>query len=306
MKLTRDRQAQARAFIFEAARPLEQAQYAYHFENGTAEAVLASLARFQNADGGFGHALEPDLRVADSSALATTIGLQILRDIEATAEQPMVRGAIGYLLASYDPRQQRWPIIPATAGSAPHAPWWEPGIQLQQSFGAFLANPRAEIIGYLYEYAELVPGELLETLGPAALAHLEQLPDKMDMHDLLCYVRLAETKTLPEPMRERMMDKLRRAVGVTVERDPAAWKTYGLQPLAVVTTPDSPFAALYGRELEANLDALVESQQDDGSWGLTWTWGDMFPEAWQVAERDWRGVLTLTNLRTLRSFGRLE
>jgi len=305
LKLTRQQQQQARSFIFAFARPLEQALYALWFEGGTPEAVLARLARFQNADGGFGHALEPDLRTPESSAIATTIALQILRALNTPDHHPPVRGAIGYLLDTYDQKQQRWPIVTAAAGMAPHAPWWEPDAELSQRFGEFLANPRAEIAGYLYEYAALVPAELLDALGRATVDHLEQLPARMEMHDLLCYVRLAETKNLPPDMRTRIMARLRPAVAATVVREAAAWEAYSLPPLAVVSTPDSPFAALFGAELEANLDALVARQGDDGAWSPNWSWADTFPEAWAAAERDWKGVLTLTNLRTLRSFGRL-
>lgn len=306
MKLSRQRQDQARTFMATAARPLEQALYAYHFENGTPEAVLVCLAQFQNADGGFGHGIEPDHQNAGSTPLATTVGLQTLRALEAPADNPLVRGAIGYLLNSYDSRQQHWPIVTAETATAPHAPWLEPDAELPQRFGGFAANPRAEIVGYLYDYAGLVPAELLETLGQATAAHLERQPDKMEMHDLLCYIRLAETEHLPPALRSRIMPQLQRTVEATVERDPAAWQAYGLPPLAVVSTPESPFAAIFVPELEANLELLLEQQRDDGSWVPSWSWDDRWPQAWASAQRDWSGVLTLANLRTLRSFGRLE
>lgn len=306
MKLSRKRSEQARAFMFAQARPLEHARYAYHFEGASAAAVYDRLAIYQNADGGFGRGVEPDHQAAASSPLATTIGLQILRALEAPAENALVRAAIRYLLAVYDRERQRWPIVTAEAGTAPHAPWLEPDAGLPERFGEFGANPRAEIVGYLYDYAELVPAELLETLGRATVEHLERLPDKMDMHDLLCCLRLAESKALPGELRARIMPKLERAVAATVEREPAAWQSYSLPPLAVVSTPESPFAALFGPELEANLDLLVEQQRDDGSWAPNWSWDDRFAAAWTAAQRDWSGVLTLANLRTLRSFGRLE
>ena len=42
------------------ARPLERALFAHAFEGGGRTAVLAALVPYQNDDGGFGHALEPD------------------------------------------------------------------------------------------------------------------------------------------------------------------------------------------------------------------------------------------------------
>jgi hypothetical protein len=91
-----------------------------------------------------------------------------------------------------------------------------------------------------------------------------------------------------------------------VARDPAAWAAYGLQPLTVVTSPNSPFAAMLANEIEANLDYQIEQQQADGSWGPNWSWADSFPEAWAQAEQEWRGVFTVKTLKTLQNFGRLE
>ena len=65
----------ARAFLAEGARPREQARLAFHLDGADADAVIHELAQFQNADGGFGHALEGDFRLPDSSPLATWVGL---------------------------------------------------------------------------------------------------------------------------------------------------------------------------------------------------------------------------------------
>ena len=81
--LSVDAQERARAFIDTQGRPLERSLYAYHFEDGSAEAVLAELGRFQNDDGGFGHGIEPDLQTPDSSVLGTTVALQTLRSLHA-------------------------------------------------------------------------------------------------------------------------------------------------------------------------------------------------------------------------------
>lgn len=80
--LSKEQQHNAKHFILQSARPLEQALYRYHFESGTKEDVLKQFETFQNSDGGFGHALEPDLRAPESSALATSVALNILRELE--------------------------------------------------------------------------------------------------------------------------------------------------------------------------------------------------------------------------------
>ena len=69
--LTRGGFEKARAFIRSQARPIDQGLFAFHFESGSSLEVLRDLEKFQNADGGFGHGLEPDIRLSKSSPMAT-------------------------------------------------------------------------------------------------------------------------------------------------------------------------------------------------------------------------------------------
>lgn len=284
------------------ARSLEKALYAYHFTGGAAADVLAALAAFQNEDGGFGHGLEPDIRLADSSVIATTIAFQRFRELNTPSDDPLVTKACRYLLDTYDAQRLNWPIIPPNIDDAPHAPWWVHKGDLENS----LSNPRAEIAGYLNQYPEHFPQEMSQQVTQSVVDYLLSQPDKLEMHDLLCYLRLWETPQLPDDTKTVLLEKLRRVVNNTVERNPEGWRQYGLPPLAVISTPDSPFAESFKDVIPQNLDFLLESQNEDGTWGPNWSWGDQWPEAWEQAKRDWTGVITLDNLRKLRIFGRLS
>jgi hypothetical protein len=58
--------------------------------------------------------------------------------------------------------------------------------------------------------------------------------------------------------------------------------------------------------IAANLDDVIARQQSDGSWTPPWSWGDAYPDVWQQAKNEWAGVLTLSTLRQLQAFERLE
>jgi hypothetical protein len=292
-------QSKAAAFLKNEARPLEQKLYAYHFEGGALGDVLDALAQFQNPDGGFGHALEPDMRLPGSSVLATTVAFQRLRELRAPSTHPLVVSGCHYLMSMYNAAQMKWPIMPPNVDEAPHAPWWVYGNVLSQS----LSNPRAEILGYLYDYPDHFPGVLRQQVSGVVIEYLAAQSGEMDMGDLECYVRLLETPTLPNKI--RLSDMLKTIVEKVVVRDPGQWQTYCLTPLNVITSPDSPFLSGLRAALEANLDFLIEGQGADGAWSPVWTWGDLWPETWVQAKRDWQGVLTLNALRTLRAFKRL-
>ena len=288
------------------ARPLEQRLYAYHFENGGADDVLRELVKFQNPDGGFGHALEPDQRFAGSSVLATTVALGVLREVRADERPDLAAAAVAYLLAAYDPKIQSWLFLPAKANTAPHAPWWGYEEYPPKRWVESLDNPRPVIVGYLHEHADLVDPALLEQLTAATVARLHAAPGSIAKDDVECYVHLLETPGLPEGIREQMRPKLTDIVQQSVTREPDKWSGYCLKPLDVAPAPDSPMADALSELIDLNLDYEIEHQDDDGSWAPNWTWGDNYPDVWPQAEKEWRGVLTLTRLKQLRAFGRLE
>ena len=308
MITTMSREAFDRAahFMRHEARPLEWALFEHHFLDGSRTQVLAALVPYQNADGGFGNALEPDMRAAASTVLATTNALAILRQVGASEETSGLPAALAYLVDTYDVEKERWPIISPGVEDAPHAPWWDYAAS-EQNFGGFWANPRAAVVGYLWQYRKLVPSPFVEEALRATTADLMAYAQHMEMHDLMCFVDLLETVGLPDETRQDMVDKLRRAVARSVVADPAGWDDYNLKPLTVVRSPASPLVpAIDPAAMDANFDYLRRQQGEDGAWRPNWSWDFVDAAAWADAEREWKGVLTLRNLMTLRAFGRIE
>jgi hypothetical protein len=292
---------QAETFLRTQARPLEQALFATFLRAAPAEWALSELAAFQNSDGGFGHGLEPDVQISGSSILATTVALQHLRALQVTADQPLVLGAMRYLMDSYDSTALAWPFVPPQVDDAPHAPWWQPNTDLSQ----YLANPRAEIVGYLFDYAELVPTDLREKLLTALIEYLEDPAVELAMHELLCYVRLVETERLPDAARDRLLSEIQPLLSSGVATDPTTWDGYVLKPLMVAPSPSSLFAESLQKIIGDNLDFEIDRQQKDGSWAPNWSWGDSYPEAWLHAKRVWQGVLTVNMTKSLSTYGRV-
>lgn len=293
---------QAHQFIAEQARPLEKARFHYYFEQGAADAVLAALATFQNTDGGFGHGLEPDVRSPKSSAICTSIAFQVLRSLSVPTTHDLCQTGLHYLLEQYNPQTQHWRIIPPDADQSPHAPWWSHSADA--SYEAFSLNPTAEILGYLYDHAASVPSEII-TAVTAKVLETVQASDRLEMHDLLCCLRLAQTATLPANVHQSLMSQLRVLVPLTVDTKPEDWADYGLRPLQVIDHPQSPLKADLEAATEANLDYEIATQSEAGGWFPTWSWGDDFPAAWAQAKQEWAGVLTLDKLLVLHRFGRI-
>jgi hypothetical protein len=305
-RMSTDRWQMARHFMLTQARPLDRALYLYHFQGGAIGQVVSELAAYQNPDGGFGRALEPDVRCGESSVVATTMALQVLRELRLTPRDEMVRCSIRYLLNTYDADLQAWIPVPATARDAPHAPWWHFDEYPPQRWEGCQGNPRPEILGYLHDYQELVPPDLLEDLTNSVLRHLKAQPDTMEMHDFLCYVRLVETRLLPPAVRTPVLARLRALAPKIVATDEAQWSKYGLPPLSAADSPASSLADLFADPIHRQLDFELNRQQDDGGWAATWSWGNTnYPEPAEAASRDWRSYTTLKTLKALQAFGRL-
>lgn len=309
MKLTADAFDRACAFIGTRARPLERTLLDYRFHDGAIERVIEELAAYQNLDGGFGYALEPDVRTPDSSALATAIGLGVLRELACPADHPMVEDAISYLLRSHDLTSHVWRAVPENANEFPHAPWWhdEAG-SLEELFDGFRVIPRISILASLYHYREIVPDEWLDDLGERTIEDIEALPvlGTGGGSDLEYAVDWAGVIGLSDALRDRVTARILRDFRDVVVTDETRWAEYCLTPLRAVAAPDALGADLIQDALDAHLDYTIETQAEDGSWMPTWSWGDVYPESWEDARREWQGILTLQNLTSLRAFKRLE
>lgn len=301
-KLTQPAFQKAKNFVMEQGRILDQRRFEFHFEDGSSDAVLDVLVPYQNDDGGFAHTLEPDIRSRFSSVLVTTLGFQIFREIRAPASHILVQKGIQYFIATYDESRHVWPIIPPEVNDAPHAPWWNYESSAQ-TFGQFLVNPRAEILGYLYEFGNEVSTQLLKTLTAVVLEHLTSVSDEMEMHDILCLVRLAETRGLPD--NDKIWAKLAKLAAHGVARNTEELTGYVLKPLWLVSSPASPLAYALKDEVEMNLNFDIEQQGEDGSWSPNFSWDDQYPEAWQVAKKEWQSRLTVDTLKKLKDFGRI-
>ncbi|NUR90321.1 MAG: hypothetical protein HOY71_40115, partial [Nonomuraea sp.] len=92
-------------------------------DGGSGERVLAALSAYQNPDGGFGNALEPDLRGAGSQPEPVEIAFWILDELGAFGH-PMVTAACDYL-ASVTAKDGGVPFVLPSVRDTARAPWWE-------------------------------------------------------------------------------------------------------------------------------------------------------------------------------------
>src|SRR5918998_3559962 len=92
----------AERFVHATARLLDRHRLAVLLHNASIEPVLSALRAYRNPDGGFGHALEPDVRAPESEPAAVLHALDVLAGVGAL-DDPMVAGAAAWIAAIAEP-----------------------------------------------------------------------------------------------------------------------------------------------------------------------------------------------------------
>lgn len=299
----------ARAFIYRNARPLDMARWQYHFENGDKEAVPRALAAYQNEDGGFGHALEPDAWNPHSSPIQTWVATEILREAGVTdSAHPLIQGILRYLASGQDFEGHFWYNTVQSNNDYPHAPWWhtESDSTCHNDY-----NPTACFAGFILRFAD-PDGELYRLgrrIAREAFEAFMQGGRENDMHTLACYIRLmqycAEAGTGDIFDIATLQEKLRERVSQSITRDLDAWeRDYICKPSQFFSDMKSPFYEGNQGLAAYECDYIVRTQLDDGSWPILWRWDD-YPEAWAIAKNWWKGNGAILNMLYLRGMGKL-
>lgn len=280
----------ASVFLWQHARVLERRVFDRRFRGGAPEAVVAALRAYRNADGGLGHALEPDLRCPSSQPIFVDFALKTLG--EAGARDPeLARGACDFLSGIGD-SDGCVPCILPDAREHPRAAHWDAPDATRPSL-----NPTASIAGLLYTQDLRHPW--LSRATDACFARLAQDPpdEAHAIHSGLLFLQHAPKRPESDELEQRLVERLPEARFFV--RDVPV-RSYGLTPLDFAPAPDAPGRALFPDELlAAHLDDLAARQQDDGGWPLLWE----PPEG--AAEGEWRGRWTLEALEVLVAWGRL-
>jgi hypothetical protein len=277
----------AAEFMAGHARVLDRRVFQRLFQGGASAPVRDAVAAYRNDDGGFGHALEPDLRTPASQPAAVEMALRIL-DLADAWDEHLVRAAIDWLVTVAPPEGGATFVLP-TLSQGPHAPWWAPSegnpVSLIQT---------GQIAGTLYARGFTHPW--LATATEAMWRGIDHLtePNAYEMYGVLAFLQHV-------PDRPRALDALKR-VGppllglVTLDPD-AEGEVHS--PLDFAPLPDSIARPLFDDPtINAHLDHLAAAQQPDGGWTFNW------PSWSAAAEADWRGYVTVDALRVLRANGR--
>jgi hypothetical protein len=278
--------SRAATYLHEHARLIDRLRFEAAFGGLPRTRVLDVLRCYQNPDGGFGNALEPDLRGAGSQPQPVEVAFWILDELDAFTD-PMVAAACDYL-DGVTAKDGGVPFVLPSVRDTPHAPWWETPDSPPGSL-----VPTASIAGLLHKHGVSHPW-----LTPATdfcWSAIESLTttSPYEARAVVHFLDYAGDRERAEAEFAR----LREALLATVTFDPSA-SGHAHHPLDFAPSPLR--LPLFSAEiLEQHLDALAATQSPSGGWGANWL-------IWTpVVEHEWGGFITVLRLLTLRAYGRL-
>lgn len=281
-------------FLLSQARLLERRLFATCFLGAPANGVVDVLRGYQNEDGGFGHALEPDTRCPASLPIYVETAFQVLATV-ATVDRSMVLRACDFLARS---------AVQADAGGAvplafpiiesfPRAEHWtewtyEPGL-----------NPTAGLVGLLYELGVEHPWRTEATRYCWERLESGTMPDSAhSLSEVLVFLDHVPERDRADDCAEGIARHLEEIPGLHLDPETPG---YGLSPLHLAPTTGSRWRKLFTNvQISAALGHLLGNQQPDGGWPISWE----APS--EAATLEWRGVVTFQALRTLTSYGRVR
>ncbi len=296
----------AQNFVYRNARPLDLALWQYHFEGGAAENVLKALSAYQNPDGGFGHALEPDNFTPVSSPMQTWAATEIIDELAPSdSKNKLVKGILRYLESGncFDNEKMQWLNTIPENNDYPCAIWWKYG----ENGSDFRYNPTAALAGFALKYADK-NSCLYKLSKDIAVRGIEWFNENVpfdEMHITNCFIRLYEYLKSSE---EKITDMsafenvLKRQVNNSICRDTEKWKNeYVPLPSVFITSKDSIFYPDNSELIRRECEHIKSIQLKDGSFPVNWIWCNDYKE-YELSVNWWKSKFCISNMLFLREF----
>ncbi|RJQ83334.1 hypothetical protein D5S17_00170 [Pseudonocardiaceae bacterium YIM PH 21723] len=286
--------AAATPFIWQSARVLEQRRFLALFADGPVEPVLTCLDGYRCVDGGYGFALEPDGRGPGSQPVAALFALAIAEQLGGISR--VAERLDGYFSSVTCPDGGLRFVDPAIDGY-PRAPWWQ---FTEEPVGSLI--PTANILGILHragveqKWMDAATEFCWAAIDRLTSTHPYELNACVQFLDAFSSDRAVEAAArLGRICREQELVALPAGGGEV----PGGTHEERFFPHLYASSPVSHAARWFSaEELAWSLDLLAAEQQPDGGWPVPWA-------VWTpVVEHEWRPVLTIDALCTLRAYGR--
>ncbi|MDE7389585.1 MAG: hypothetical protein K2M82_01390 [Lachnospiraceae bacterium] len=296
----------AKNFIYRNARPVDLARWKFHFENGSIDDVVHAISFYQNDDGGFAYAIEPDNWNINSTPISTWAATTILREIGfADSSHPIIKNILKYLDSGKDFSDGKWYNVVASNNDYPHAVWW--GCDKD---GKPDDNPTVSLSGFVLKFADKESSLYNRAANIAAhsVKKFVKAPCS-ESHTLRCYAELLsyceEIENFDLFDIEMFRQILSEQINRTICSEPEKWfKEYVCKPSYFYEFNNIIHNGISMDILEKEAVEIVKNQSPDGSFPVTWMWYNDYKE-FEIAANWWKSDIIIKNMIILRDFGKI-
>ncbi|WP_350287376.1 hypothetical protein [uncultured Croceitalea sp.] len=297
MFLSKNDFLKARDFILTNARMIERRLFEFHFANGGASGVFHAVYAYRNPDGGFGHGMEPDTASPESQPLFSIMALETLDEVGYLTKKIILNDFMPYFESiTTEKGGIPWMFRPKSDYPC------ERHFKTVKEWAAL--STTAPLLGILEKYEVDVPW--MKKAEDFVWSEFERIQDK-HAFCYLCVPRwlmfLEHTKSSSKA--EKMIGNLKIWIAnnniICEDKTDEGWGLYGKpHSLNYATSPDGMLRSIFTEEtLELDLVELVNKQKEDGRWD---TWYGIS----EGTKLEWAGIQTLSVLKTLKNYDRIE
>ena len=138
-----------------------------------------------------------------------------------------------------------------------------------------------------------------------AVTWLTQNAPIESMHTAACFVSLYESLRVCGGADGIDMEAFRAVlegqIAHVLTQDTSVWATeYVCKPSMFIESKDSAFYPANRALCDAECAFIDRTQQEDGTWAITWDWG-AYPQDWPVSRDWWRADVIIKNVRFCRA-----
>ena len=300
-KLSKEQLGRMDRWMRKNARAYDLAKWDFLFGNGSKEAIVTEMLKYQNEDGGLGNGFEADVLLPLSAAIPTAEAIFQLYDYDLDGNAPWFQWILKYFEQSVQDIPKYWEDCPKEAMEYPHAPWWNYAPCL-----VFNPNPCGVVASAFFAFGTESQKQLAGKIAMDCL-NLLKSKDFCGDHDSLNILALVEQlQKIGSPLiTEEVLAAMRRRILENTCFDAEKWMEYTFQPLDFVSSPASVWYEVVEKGIEENFDFWLDNLNQDGIWEPNFSWGIDSEVSRQVTQ-NWRGYLTVKRARILKNFGRIE
>jgi len=288
----------ARGFMVTHARTIDRRRLAYLLGEDSSAGVIGALVAYRNPDGGFGWALEPDMRGPLSQPVGALAALEILGEVGGGPDQ-LASAAFDWLDSITLPDGGLPFALPGAEREA--SPVWA---NADMSASSLHMTAALSSVGHRLADQDrtLHDHPWIGRATAYCLSSIARLDAPAHAYELKYVLQFLDAIVAGRPDVRLHLDRLGAFIPVSGPM-PVAGGTpdEAMRPLDFAPFPDRPLRALIdARRIEEDLDRLAADQQPDGGWDVDWQKTPTLPGL------EWRGVATVLAIRTLAANGRLR